>query len=262
MALNVDRQQAMQNIGQIASHNTNTNSNWVAHLDHVNAVELDVWPLNNWLVSHDFDVGAGHLEGYMKDLADWRAAHPDHDLITVFIEIKSKEGWKVEDFESILTRHLQPSDLFCPRDLVTWAARKRFAASTLRALVQGCGWPTFSEVQRKVMFVINNAGDHVVDTYLAERALGSGSDPLCFVMSSESDNRTGHENIVIFNGEYDALATSGAHANCLRRAYLVKSGNDELVNGDTSVATGLMKDKKINYLAYDVVDNAFSIALT
>lgn len=261
---------AMHKIGQIASHNTYTNSNWIEHLDHVNAFELDVWPLHNWTVSHAFDVGAGHLEGYMEDLAAWRKQHPDHDLITVFIEIKSKEGWQVPHFESILLKHFKRSDMFRPMDLVNWGQHKA-SATSLRELVKQDGWPTFEEVKNKIMFVLNNDGDHVTETYLAERPLRdggswsnqSGSLPLCFVMSSESDRRPGYENIVIFNGTYDELPnlSQAPDDKCLRRAYEVKSGNDEMASGKPGVATNLITDKWINYLCYDEVDHAFSTNL-
>jgi len=261
---------AMQDVGQIASHNTNTNSDWISHLDHVNAVELDVWPLDNWTVSHNFDVNAGHLDGYMSDLAKWRKKHTNHDLITVFLEIKSKEGWRVDDFESILLRHFRRTNLFSPMDLVKWGRRNQSTARTLRELVEDKGWPAFSEVKNQVMFVVNNDGDHVVNTYLAERPLVKGrswsgvrdrkSWPLCFVMSSRDDARTGCENIVIFNDVYDGWPTppDPSDNKCLRRAYEVKSGNDEMAkHGQTEPARRLMKDKGINYLCYDQVENAF-----
>lgn len=261
---------AMQDVGQIASHNTNTNSNWIEHLDHVNAVELDVWPLHNWIVSHNFDVGAGNLDGYMADLAKWHKNHPDHDLITVFFEIKRKEGWKVDDFEKILLRNFRRSAMFRPMDLVKWAKKKNQSstATNLRKLVKETGWPTFAEVKNKIMFVINNDGDHVVDTYLAERPLvrehaWSGSRfrmswPLCFVMSSRGDKRTGYRNIVIFNHTYaDWPASADNSDNCLRRAYEVGSGNDEMVNRQLDPARRLMQDKAINYLCYDYVNHAF-----
>jgi hypothetical protein len=271
MSMNLPGEKPMHEVGQIASHNTNTNSDWIAHLKYVNAVELDVWPLSNWIVSHDFNVGAGDLDGYMKDLADWRENNPDHDLITVFFEIKSKEGWRVPDFESILLRQFNRSEMFSPRDLVKWGVDKGSTAHSLRALVKDLGWPTFSEVKNKIMFVLNNSGDHVVDTYLAERPLRSesswstdtGTLPLCFVMSSADDTRTGYRNIVIFNNEYNNWPDESMlpEDRCLRRAYVVKSGNDEMVNGDQSVATNLMINKKINYLCYDSVENAFNTPL-
>jgi hypothetical protein len=118
--MNLPGTAALNTIGQIASHNTYTNSDWSSHFKSVNAIELDVWPLHNWIGSHVFDVGAGNLDGYMSDLATWRAAHRNHDLLTVFIEIKSGEGWKVPHFESILLSQVQRSEMFCPMDLVEW----------------------------------------------------------------------------------------------------------------------------------------------
>jgi hypothetical protein len=256
---------AMHTVGQIASHNTNLTSDWTSHLANVNAVELDVWPRSNWRVSHAFDVGAGTLAGYMKDLKNWRAAHKNHDLLTIFIEIKSKEGWRVPDFEELLLSGVDRNEMFTPKDLADWG-NKQGGQLPLRWLVRSHGWPTFAEVKGKVMFVVNNNGDHVVDTYLAERPLG-GTAPICFVMSSLADRRKGWETIVIFNGEYAELAMvvtvpprapSALPADhCLRRAYSVPQGNDEMVRGDTSIAAELMKKKLINYLAYDETKNAF-----
>src|SRR5580658_6673801 len=115
----------LHKIGQVGSHNTYTTADWTSHLADVNAVELDIWPLHNWIVSHNFDTGAGNLDGYMKDLKDWRRTHPNHDLLTVFLEIKSKEGWKVGDFESILLRKFDSPDLFRPVDLAAWGRTGR-----------------------------------------------------------------------------------------------------------------------------------------
>lgn len=262
--MDLQQDSQLNKIGQIASHNTYAqDSDWSTQLDYVNAVELDVWPLHNWIVSHAFDIGAGHLIGYMNDLKNWRERNQNHDLLTVFIEIKSKEGWKVTDFESILCEHLNTEDMFTPNHLLEWAGNNpERNYSTLKELVQQKGWPQLKHVKNKVMFVLNSGSSHVVDTYLDERQVFNDN-PLCFVMSSEDDSRNGSENIVIFNGEYDSFEKTSTppRDNCLRRAYQVNVGNDEMNEGNKKPATRLMKDKQINYLAYDNVEGAFSITL-
>lgn len=264
----------MQNLGQVASHNTFETSDWTDHLKDVNAIEWDVWPLHNWIVSHDFNVGAGHLEGYIKGLYDWHIAHPNHDLLTVNIEIKSREGWKVGDFESIIRgkpgalRFDSPDVLFRPTDLGVWGRdTKGYYNESLTGLVKAHGWPDITSYKNKVMFVLNG-GDHVMDTYFAERPLvdnstgtwstAMGVAPICFVMCSLDNQRTS-DFIVIWNGEYDQFPTWTGNPgdNLLRRAYRVNIGNEEMVKGNIVPAENAIKAKYINYLAYDKTKNAF-----
>lgn len=259
---------SMQNVGQISSHNTSQNySAWRDAFDYANSVELDVWPLSNWIVSHDFASEAGNLEDYMKELYTWKQDRKEHDLITVFIEIKSREGWRVDDFESILLQKFKPEDMFRPSDLIKWSgAQAGSSIHWLRDIVKLYGWPKFSDeiVKDKIMFVING-DNHVTDTYLAERSHGpvntlKGKLPLCFMMSKIDHDRSGYQNIVILNEEYKDWEgnTLSVPENCLRRAYTVKKGNDEMVKGRLSVAKKQMKNQKINYLCYDDVKNAFA----
>jgi hypothetical protein len=283
---------AIQSVGQIASHNTyehggdwySEKNDWRSNLDWVDAVELDVWPSKDWLVAHHGHSG-GHLEAYIQNLADWRKKpeNLNHDLITVFIEIKSGAGWRVGDFESCLVDHgLARSDMYKPLDLAAWAKSRGFAGLTLRDLVKAHGWPTFKEVKNKIMFVVNGV-DHALYTYFDERPLVSGSQwntdqstqPVCFVMTSWTDLRRDYQSVVFLNDTYNgwpdpsAVSAGDRNAydlakNCLWRAYDVKDGNAEMVGDpkDLTVATKLMKNKKINYLAYDDTKNAFWTSLT
>lgn len=266
---------AMHTLGQVASHNTYDTTDWTSHFTDVNAVELDVWPLSGWIVCHNFDpAGARMLVDYMYDLSKWHKANPDHDLLTVFIEIKSREGWKVGDFESIIRGRFNDSrELFRPTDLGIWGRdQKGYYDISLKGSVQTNGWPEVTSLKNKIMFVINGGG-HVTETYLAERPLFNtvtgtwstemGVAPICFMMSTLNDQRDGSQFIVLFNEKYNdfpALITRPAD-NCLRRAYQVDVGNDDMVKGNLVPAQNAMKDKYINYLAYDQTKNAFWMRL-
>jgi hypothetical protein len=79
-------------------------------------------------------------------------------------------------------------------------------------------------------------------------------------MSSPNDARTGSEGIVIKNGRFGDFPGDyqGAKTyNCLRRVYGTDTGE-----GNKGIAQGLMKRKKINFMVYDKVENAFCTDLT
>jgi hypothetical protein len=261
MVVQLPRDAQLQDIGQIAGHNT-YGGNWLAHLDKAAAAELDVHPSHGWRVSHEHGTMGGPLHGYIKDLAEWRKkTDRARQPLTVFLEMKEGGGWKVPDFESELINHGldRQEDMFRPADLVRWARGKSNSGSYLRKIIRDLGWPTVDEIGDKIMFVLNSASQHVLDTYLDERSIDGQSKPAatCFVMRAWSEQPS-HENIVIFNEKYAGLPEeSGMPSDrCLRRAWEVPN------QGDKQLAKQMMNQKKINFLGWDDTSNAFAQELT
>lgn len=122
----------------------------------------------------------------------------------------------------------------------------------------------------KVLFVLNCGGNRdVLRTYMDE-APETPKGQTCFGMIEPTDRYGGNWNsiddIVIFNETYAGYKSTvpSAQRNCLRRAWKVDVGNEELARDDSSnrhPATKAMRDKSINFLAYDDIKNAFAMDL-
>jgi hypothetical protein len=69
--------------------------------------------------------------------------------------------------------------------------------------------------------------------------------------------------VAIFNETYDEYGKfrKTSETNCLRRAWKVNVGNDDLAAGKPHKAGEAMKNKRINFLAYDTITNAFAFNL-
>jgi hypothetical protein len=111
-----------------------------------------------WAVYHATNTisGGNHCETLtecFQYLGDWHDAHPGHEPITIWYELKDKweDGWKPVDLDRRFQSRFGAA-LFTPSQLLARCP----AAHTLQQAVQmpGCGWPTVDELRGRVMMVL------------------------------------------------------------------------------------------------------------
>ncbi len=122
----------------IASHNS-YEKKYAKHLEevlnYVQTIEIDIWDSysfmrkknlhGDWYVRHgpfrkgNYNNMAGSFKDYLFFLKDWSQNHPNHSVITVFID--KKQNWKKsknpEDFDRLLESIFNKNQLFTPNEL-------------------------------------------------------------------------------------------------------------------------------------------------
>ncbi len=176
-------------VRQISSHNSydecGSNPLYCAHKPDlpqqadlgVRSFEIDIhqgglgWgdsPHSDWDVYH---IGGGsgdhcgHLSQCLAKLRIWHDGHPNHDVITVWIELKSQ--WEVGGHHPVdLDNNRLEQDLrgllYTPGDLL----RNCPGAATLQDAVTNCGWPTLESLRGKFIIVLMGDDQRQLANYL------------------------------------------------------------------------------------------------
>lgn len=194
----------------------------------------------NWSVGH----AAGYrsdfrqLSLFLGELDSWSSANPDHDVITLYLDLKQTRS---NNFPQQLDRYIRAHSrfrIYSPNLLMG------NAASLSEGALLG-GWPTLGELRRQFMIcVTGNENDK------ARYASTEPGDRLCFADKDvapdgrpESSNRV-FFNIHIFHRDREkwmrSFAESANRANVITRAYVADSEDnwkDCLSSGCNLIAT-------------------------
>jgi hypothetical protein len=132
-------------------------------------IEIDVWTLfRRWIVAHDLPIiGADNnncLRGTsqnqdlgvcLDNLVAWHAAHPNHPLIIVKVEMKNgfaaSSGFGPGQFDALVRARLGDAALYRPADLLTRPDGTRFA--DLDAAAAADNWGTLTATLGRFMFL-------------------------------------------------------------------------------------------------------------
>ncbi|WP_047338113.1 Ca2+-dependent phosphoinositide-specific phospholipase C [Pseudomonas protegens] len=185
-------------IAQVACHNCYEKqyaSTFSSVLDSVRTLELDFWDQRDavtggsprhWFVRHNpgtlfqsgndnnctgDGTGKNDLEACLNDVKNWSDNHPGHFPITVILD--KKQGWSKEssgrtpkDFDELVSRVFQ-GKLYTPQDLATHIGS---SAGALQGNLKGKSWPTASQLQGKVLLVLNHSENQKLSQYAEARA--------------------------------------------------------------------------------------------
>lgn len=222
-------------------------------LPFVNSLEYDIHPNYSWGVYHNVpsETLCHHsLNVCLKDVRDYHDKHPNHPLLTIFIEIKTESGFKVTDFNGIFCgekRNINSSgkatddavfacaELFRPGDLLI------NNQTSLRQAIAWQKWKNLEDMSGKILFVVNGPAG-VLKKYLDETRIGEGSDrttpikPLAsaFVMVDNVQSKKG----------IDTLCESGKYTASNNRC------QDKHAYFDTLGTTSKNKDKYMKNIIF------------
>ncbi|MBC2654126.1 hypothetical protein H7A76_01605 [Pseudomonas sp. MSSRFD41] len=184
-------------IAQVACHNCYEKQyarTFSSVLDSVRTLELDFWDQQDaatggsprhWFVRHDAGTlfqsgndnnctgdgtGKNDLEACLNDIKHWSDGHPGHFPITVILD--KKQGWSKassgrtpQDFDDLVSRIFQ-GKLYTPQEL---ASHIGSSAGALQSNLKGKSWPTASQLQGKVLLVLNHSENQKLSQYAEAR---------------------------------------------------------------------------------------------
>lgn len=222
----------------------------------IRSLEIDLWrtkrfhsPLSrDWYVYHfDFDAltSVDTLQGFLRICRGVQKAMPDHEVITLFLDVKQRfhttasASQSGRRFDELLSSELGDA-IYRPADLLATAP----GASSLRDAVQQVGWPRLVDLRGRFLVVLTGK-DEDLASYAA-----TSREPMVFrsaLVDRASDVPGGDENVVFYNMH----ANDVAHARkvydegFVSRAYYL----DEPGPWDRAV------DSRCHHLATDMVNS-------
>jgi len=123
------------------------------------------------------------FEDCLRELRRWSDAHPEHDPLLVWLEIKDDAGGvpidSVRPVDAML-RHELGDRLLTPDDV-------RGSHATLREALETDGWPTRSEAQGRILFLLDGDAKQTSDytsgyRHVRGRVMFPGAEPHQFHM--------------------------------------------------------------------------------
>lgn len=128
---------------------------------HVNKGSKDPLP-KDWYVFHidaPFlrDTNCASLSVCLQELAAFHEAHPTHEVITVWVDLKDSftTALSPQTLDEVLQQSLPPESILAPADLFASCP----GAIHLRDAVQGrCLWPTLNQLTGKFIFAVTGSG--------------------------------------------------------------------------------------------------------
>jgi hypothetical protein len=182
---------------------------------------------NDWYIYHapyvDPDTTVDLFSGFLQICRGIQLAMPEHEVITVFVDMKDKfhvtssASQSAAAMDELIIGYLGVNNVYRPRDLL---ARKPGAWS-LQDAVNARGWPTLEELRGKFLFVLTGGEDELA-TYASA---GTARDRVCFLASSVSKaaDVPGAQHIVFYNMSNNNLrfARDVYQAGFVSRAYYV-----------------------------------------
>lgn len=280
---------------QVGSHNTyyqkfkGDSSAWSAVLDYTKAIEFDVWPFNGWKVYHNVPTEtycSDHLNQCLKKIRDWHDRHAGHDPITIFLEMKATEGFKVDSLNGLLCGPTRGStlggrgtddaifacsELFRPGDLL------KGGQGSLREAAQAGAWPRLDAMKGKIVFVINSEYASNIAKYLTESQntvtpsngrdqasafvavpVYSANDITSVPTQLSGYNHALAKQVVFYNSECKqwtaTLSQLIRDANYLSRGYYCGDNNNPRLFENTWIDVDA-----INFVAYDNIEYAYGL---
>jgi hypothetical protein len=233
----------------------------------VRALELDIhvgkwtWPdvAGNWYVFHENgpvlnETTCHRLTDCLADLAQFERAVPDHEVVTVFIDLKDdwdNAGHRPDDLDAVLEAGLGPERIFAPSDFL----KRCPAASSLREAATQCGFPTLDELRGKWIFALTGGSACDDGSPLAE--YGGGAGRAAFIAPGLTDTCTladaaSRPEQIFYNGDFGQIdaAEEVEAAGLMMRIY--KGGLDGGLDDVTSWSSAAAK--KAHFLATDKVN--------
>lgn len=208
--------------------------------------------LDDWFVYHepwDRNSSIHRLSGFLQMCAGVHRALPEHEVITLFLDIK--DGFPADPtatrsparFDALLEARLG-AHLFRPADLL---ARDPQAVD-VRDVVRGAGWPTLRELQGRFIVVLTG-GPLQLANYIGPGE--SARDRAAFMSAGISDlGPIGADGDVVFYNMSDenlGLAHAVGSRGFVSRAYYVNDASawDEAADGHCHhVATDLVNARR------------------
>ena len=205
--------------------------------------------LDEWFVFHhtfDMDSSAHTLDDFLRVCASAHRSLPEHEVITLFLDIKDGFPSRVTSahsrarFDAVLEHHLGEL-LFRPRDLM---ARDPGAAS-LHDVVQRVGWPTLRELRGRFVVVLTGSA-HQLSNYVGARE--SATDRAAFLSgyAASVDDIGRRDDVVVYNMSRDhvGLAAEVGRRGFVSRAYYI----------DDRVAWEEAEAARCHHIATDMVN--------
>lgn len=183
----------------------------------VHSLELDIYRdkvgsstiQGDWFVYHlpvvDTATSCHRLSDCLRELAAWSSANPDHEVVTVWMDLKEDmtTGWARADLDALVVAILG-NNLYTPGNLLQHG---NGGATTLSSAVSSNGWPSDNELRGKFIFVLTDKGH--IDTYASTNSQANSA--TCFrqctaTTTSEVTSAAGY--CVFFNQNCDGTTGS------------------------------------------------------
>ena len=181
---------------------------------------------DEWFVyHHTFDMSSSvhTLHDFLRVCAGAHRALPDHEVITLFLDIKDGFPTRITSahsrarFDALLQHHLG-EHLYRPADLMG----RDSGAGSLREVVQGVGWPTLRELRGRFIVVLTGS-EHQLSNYVSSRE--APTDRLAFLSGNvESKGDIGRDDdFVVYNmsRKHVGLAADVGRQGFVSRAYYI-----------------------------------------
>lgn len=205
---------------------------------------------DEWFVyHHTFDMTSSvhTLDDFLRVCASAHRALPEHEVITLFLDIKDGFPARITSaqsrarFDALLEHHLG-EQLFRPSDLMA----RDPGAGSLREVVQGVGWPTLRELRGRFIVALTGS-EQQLSNYVTSRE--APTDRAAFLTGyGESDADIGRrDDIVVYNMSRDhvGLAAEVGRQGFVARGYYI----DDRAAWDEAVAAGC------HHIATDMVNS-------
>jgi hypothetical protein len=222
------------------------------------SLELDLhndkgWSQNltgNWYIYHtavvDEDTTVDKLSDLMTILQGFDRAVPDHEITTVFLDLKDSfdDTHTPEQLDSLLIDALGTNKILRPHDVAT--------TNNLQAGIAGSGWPHLSGLRGKFVFVLTGGSlteeGSKLNVYVAD-----GNDArarACFIAPKISTvaDITAHNYVIFFNleeSQASALAPSIFSAGLVSRIY----------TADDETKFNAMKRDQVHHIATNKINS-------
>jgi len=251
-------------------------------LDHVKTVEIDFFDSysllggadkGKWFVRHSpLSFGndnccsgdqseSNDFAACLHDVAVWSDLHPNHNVITVFLD--KKQDWQEtrspRDLDRLIKALISREKIFAPRDL-------KGPYHSLRDAVNKSHWPTIRDLRGKIVLVLTDGRifgrGHVLAEYIDSRE----DSALVFVapeVSSEKEILLGTSEFgkallsstVFFNLDADnyKLAATIHSLGCISRVWSVKENEETFLNLTSSYVNFIAVDEYRSNLPRSVI---------
>ena len=205
---------------------------------------------DEWFVYHhtlDMSSSVHTLHDFLRVCAGAHRALPDHEVITLFLDIKDGFPARITSaqsrarFDALLDHHLGGL-LYRPDDLMA----RDPGAHSMSEVVQGVGWPTLRELRGKFIVMLTGS-EHQLLNYVSSRE--APIDRLAFLTgyAESKGDIGGDDDIVVYNmsREHVGLATEVGRQGFVSRAYYI----------DDRDAWEAAETSRCNHIATDMVNS-------
>ena len=204
----------------------------------------------NWYIYHTAVVDDGttvdKLSDLMTILQGFDRAVPDHEITTVFLDLKDSfdDTHTPEQLDNLLINALGTNKILRPHDVAT--------SNNLQAGIAGSGWPRLESQRGKFVFVLTG-GSLTEEGSKLNDYVGDGNDAharACFIAPKISTvaDITSHNYVIFFNlesSQASALAPSIFSAGLVSRIY----------TADDQTTFNAMKAAQVHHIATDEVNS-------